>query len=207
MTEQLTWKDRLFFSCFLSQTCIAYNFILELILLCYIDFEQLCFHFHLSLFLNSCLTHWLCNMFLASMCLCFLQFFFFFGSWFLVLYCCNQKRFLMWFHYYLIYVPCFMGLYIFFPRECFMCIWKNCVFCCFWMELMGMFNSLPIVLLVSMSFVLVDIHCMFTFPYVRCIYIYNCYILYRLLKHCVLSFVSYYCLCFKLFCLILVLLP
>lgn len=68
----------------------------------------------------------------------------------------------------------------------------------------GVFNSLPIFLLVSTSpFVLVDICRMFTFPYVRCIYVYNCYILYQPLKYCVLSLVSCYCLCFKFFRLIL----
>ena len=72
----------------------------------------------------------------------------------------------------------------------------------------GVFNSLPIdFFLVSTSpFLLVDICCMFTFPYIRCIYVYKFYIFYRPLKHCVLSIVSCYCLCFKLFYLILVLL-
>lgn len=85
-----------------------------------------------------------------------------------------------------------------------MCTWKDCVFCCFWMKLMGCLILFLFFLLVSTSpFVLVDICHMFTFPYVSCIYVYNCYILYHPLKYCVLSLVSCYCLCFKFFRLIL----
>lgn len=77
MTEQLTWKDRLLFLVSLVRLSLLTTSLLNWF--CYVTLIlNSCVSISICLwvFLNSFLTHWFCNMFLASTCLCFLQLFF-----------------------------------------------------------------------------------------------------------------------------------
>ena len=112
MTEQLTWKEILLFLVSLVRLSLLTTSLLNWF--CYVTLIlNSCVSISICLwvFLNSFLTHWFCNMVLAFV---FFAVIFFSCSWFIVSYCCSQKRFIIWFHYSLIYVSCFVGWYIIF---------------------------------------------------------------------------------------------
>ena len=110
----------------------------ELFLLNLIDFGYLCSHFYLSQGIFWFSLWFLCWSIgclvaccLVSTCLCFFQFSS--CSWFSSLHC-GQKRCLIWLQSSYIYWDFFCDLGYNLSWKYSMCTWKECVFCCFWME-------------------------------------------------------------------------
>ena len=111
-----------------------YTSLLEMLLLHSIDFGLLWFSFHLS-FKYFWFLQWSIGCLVAycfvSTCLCCLWVFP--GSWVLASWHCGQKICLI-FNFLQFIEACFVTQHVISRGGCSECTWKECVFCCFWVE-------------------------------------------------------------------------